>query len=350
MPVFCLGISHHTASVAQREKFAVAPAALGSVLRSLQQSPGVREAVLLSTCNRVEIYLAAHDRAAALEAARDFLVRQAGFEAGFYHHPHPCCARHLFRVACGLDSMIVGETEILGQVKAAYASALEAGTTSSVLNRLFQQAFRAAKRVRSETGITRGTVSVGAAAVELAGKIFGDLSSCRVLVVGAGEAGELVARRLQERGVRRLVLANRTFARAAALAGELRGMAVHFEHWREALADADIMVSSTAAEGFLLDPETVHPLLAERGDRPLFLLDLAVPRDLDPRLNELDGVFLHDIDSLQAMAREGLELRRREIEACDRLVEEHVEDFAAWIRRREGEAGPAAEAWGACLP
>ena len=334
MNIFCVGLSHHTAGVSLRERFAVDGAALAGTLDALREHAPLHEAVLLSTCNRVEVYGLAGDASEAARACAEFLQRSAGVDAEFYRRDMADGVRHLFRVVSGLDSMVVGETEILGQVKDAYAAALERGTTGAALNRLFQQAFRVAKQVRTETGITRGSVSVGSVAVDLAGKIFGDLSLCRVLLLGAGEAGARVARSLQSRGVRSLVISNRTFDRAAELASELGGMALHFDHWCHALGDADIIVSCTASRGRVLSAGDMTPLLAARGDRPLFLVDLAVPRDFDPALNDLDGVYLHDLDSLQAMAQQGMAGREGEIEHCEKLIAEHIEEFLEWVRQR----------------
>lgn len=334
MNIFCVGINHRSAGVSLRERFAVEEGALALLLDALRREAALREAVVLSTCNRVEVYGFSGNADAAARACVDLLQRAAGAEAEFYRREQGEGARHLFRVVCGLDSMVVGETEILGQVKDAYAAALENGATGAALNRLFQQAFRVAKQVRAETGITRGAVSVGSVAVELAGKIFGDLAECRVLLLGAGKAGARVARSLQSRGVHRLVLSNRTFERAAELARELGGMALHFERWQSELPHADIVISSTAARGRLLSPEQLAPVMAARDDRPLFLVDLAVPRDFDPSLNGIEGVFLHDMDSLQAMAQRGLEARVMEIERCELLIEAHVEEFLSWARQR----------------
>lgn len=334
MKIFCLGLSHHTAGVSLRERFAVDAGRIEQTLDALRAAAELHEAVLLSTCNRVEVYALAADLTAAADSCAEFLQRSAGAEAQFYRRDTAAGVRHLFRVVSGLDSMVVGETEILGQVKDAYGVALEHGSTGAALNRLFQQAFRVAKQVRTETGIARGAVSVGSVAVELAEKIFGDLSACRALLLGAGEASARVARSLQSRGVRGLVIANRTFDRAAELAAELGGMALHFERWKEVLADTDIVISSTAARGHLLSPEELAPALAGRGDRPLFLIDLAVPRDFDPALNQLEGVFLHDLDSLQAMARRGMEERENEIARCEELITAHVNEFLAWADRR----------------
>ncbi|MGA0094207.1 MAG: glutamyl-tRNA reductase [Chthoniobacterales bacterium] len=341
MNIFCIGINHRTAAVSLRERFAVGEGSMSSLLADLRREASLGEAVVLSTCNRVEVYGLSGDDEASARACADYLQRAAGAEADFYRREQAEGARHLFRVVCGLDSMVVGETEILGQVKDAYAVALESGSTGAALNRLFQQAFRVAKQVRTETGITRGAVSVGSVAVELAEKIFGDLAGCRVLLLGAGKAGARVARSLRSRGVRRLILANRTFDRAAELASELEGMALHFDRWKTALNDVDIVISSTAARGRLLAPEELSPLMSARGDRPLFLVDLAVPRDFDPALNGLEGVFLHDIDSLQAMAQRGMQARASEVERCEDLIEAQVKEFLAWVRQRPGAAKPS---------
>lgn len=337
MNIFCIGINHRSAGVSLREQFAVEEGSLPALIAELRREAALAEAVVISTCNRVEIYGLSPDAESAVRSCADLLQRSAGVEAEFYRCERAEGARHLFRVVCGLDSMVVGETEILGQVKDAYATALENGATGAALNRLFQQAFRVAKQVRTETGIARGAVSVGSVAVELAGKIFGDLAGCRVLLLGAGKAGARVARSLQSRGVSRLVLSNRTFERAAELARELGGMALHFDQWQSALPDVDIVISSTAARGRLLSAAQLAPVLASRRDRPLFLVDLAVPRDFDPALNDLEGVFLHDMDSLQAMAQRGMDARGREVERCEELIEEHVREFLAWAQQRPGE-------------
>lgn len=338
MEIFCLGLSHHTAGVALRERFAVAEERRAAILSELRERARLREAVLLSTCNRVEVYALATDAGEAARTCADFLQQHAGAEAAFYRREHEETARHLFRVVCGMDSMVVGETEVLGQVKDAYTEALECGLTGSALNRLFQQAFRVAKEVRSTTAITRGSVSVGAVAVELAGKIFGDLASCRALLLGAGETGERVARSLHSRGVRSLIISNRTYERAAELAASLGGMALHFDHWKKVLPEVDIVIASTAARGHLITRRELEIFIAERGDRPLFLIDLAVPRDLDPEINSIPGVFLHDLDSLQAMARQGMELREQEIARGEEMIAGEVQAFFDWLRQRAGRS------------
>ena len=329
MQLFCLGLSHHTAAVSLRECFAVAEAEMAGVLAALREAAGLREAVLLSTCNRVEIYGAAEDCGAAMSVAGDFLRGRSGHEAPFYRLEDDQAVRHLFRVAAGLDSMVLGETEILGQVKDAYAAAFGAGHTAGRLNHLFQQTFRVAKLVRTETSLGRGSVSVGSAAARLASSVLGDLSACRALLLGAGEAGEGVARSLSTRGLKELLISNRTTARAEALAGALGGQPVEFAHWRDHLATADIVIASAAASERLLSAGELAPVLAVREGRPLFLLDLAVPRDFDPAIRHLPGVVLHDVDALEAIAQEGESLRAAEVEKAEALVAAQAEEFRA---------------------
>lgn len=329
MQLFCLGLSHHTAAVSLRERFAVPEAETAAVLDSLRDTAGLREAVLLSTCNRVEIYGAAENVASAMNAADDLLHGRAGEDAPFYRLEDAAAVRHLFRVAAGLDSMVLGETEILGQVKDAYAAAFGAGHTAGRLNHLFQQTFRVAKLVRTETSLGRGAISVGSAAARLAGSVLGDLSACRALLLGAGEAGESVARSLCTRGLRELLVCNRTASRAEALAGALGGQPVDFAHWRDHLATADIVIASAAASERLLSAGALAPVLAVREGRPLFLLDLAVPRDFDPGIRHLPGVVLHDVDALEAIAREGESLRAAEVQRAEAMVAAETEAFAA---------------------
>lgn len=332
MNILCAGLNHRTARLDVRERFAVPRGEMEELLGQVRTIDGVEGAVVLSTCNRVELYAASLCPIRTLDGFRGILSQRAGLEAPLYHHVTPQAVRHLFRVASGLDSMVIGETEILGQVKEAYSVAAAAGAATRPLHRLFQHAFRVAKTVRTETQITSGPTSVGSVAVELTGKIFGDLGNLRVLLLGAGEIGERTARSLQSRGVRSIVVSNRTYERAAALAAEIGGMAMHFDHWGKAAADADILISSTNATEPLITPATLAAVTKGRGDRPLFVIDLAVPRDADPAINDLDGVFLHDLDSLEQIAAETLDIRRREVERCESLIEEHVGGFLGWLR------------------
>jgi glutamyl-tRNA reductase len=333
MNILCAGINHHIAPVEVRERFAVANHEMPGVLERMRAIDGLREAVVVSTCNRVEFYAASICPERAFDGLRSLLETRAGIEPPLYHHDTLRSVRHLFRVASGLDSMVLGETEILGQVKNAYAAAAGAGATSRTLNKLFQHAFRVAKSVRTETHITRGATSVGSVAVELAGKIFGDLGHRRVMILGAGETSERVARSLVSRGVKTVIVSNRTFDRAARLAGEIGGMAIHFDHWRNEFPDVDILVSSTGAPHHVLHREQLEPMMRQRTGRPLFIIDLAVPRDIEPSVNTLDDVFLYDIDSLQDIADRSITVRHREIERCEQIIDNHVAQFVGWLGR-----------------
>src|SRR5205814_5727505 len=259
----------------------------------------------------------------------------------FYRKENAECWRHLVRVAAGLDSMVVGETEILGQAKRAYADARANGNAGPLLHRLCQRAFRAAKQVRSKTQITRGPVSVGSVAVELAEKIFGDLRGRKVLVLGAGETSEKTLRALSSRGVSDLRVSNRTLARAEELADQLQGIAVPFARWVEQCREIDILISSIASESHLLTRAALEPILRERVERPLFLIDIAVPRNIAPQVNEVEGVYLYDINSLQTIAQESLELRCQQIAIAETIIEQHVKDFTDRVGpSARGEAPP----------
>lgn len=327
MNLFCVGISHHTAKVETRERYALQRSE--EVLRA---ESGCDEALILATCNRVEVYGSAA-ATVATERITDCLVRggakTAEDAAVFYRYEGGECVRHLFRVVSGLDSMVIGETDILGQVKKSYANARESGSVGPHLHRLFQRAFRVAKQVRTRTEITRGAVSVGSVAVDLAVKIFGDLRERKVLILGAGETSERTARALNSRGVTDIRVSNRSFERAESLAAVVRGRAISFHEWSKQCGEVDILISSTAAEEPLLTPDVLSPMMRERSDRPLFIIDIAVPRDVTPEVNEIDGVFLYDIDSLQAIAEESLALRRQQIAAAEEIIAEHVSDFRA---------------------
>jgi len=237
--------------------------------------------------------------------------------------------------------MVIGETEILGQVKKAYASARESGSAGPLLHRLFQRAFRVAKQVRSNTQITRGAVSVGSVAVDLAVKIFGDLSRCSVMILGAGETSERTARALSSRGVTDIRVSNRSFERADSLAGLVRGRAVPFHEWTAQCREIDILISSTSADEPLLTPDILAPMIRGRADRPLFIIDIAVPRDVAPEVNEMDGVYLYDIDSLQSIAEQSLAMRRQQMAAGEKIIAEHVSDFSSRFER--GSGGSAAQ-------
>jgi glutamyl-tRNA reductase len=328
MNLFCVGLSHHTANVETRERFAGSSGA-ECTLRTV----GCAEALVLATCNRVEVYGASEKRVSTGEIAQCLLPKSGAGDIEhstvlpFYRYEAEKCVQHLFRVASGLDSMVVGETEILGQTKKAYQSARASGAAGPCLHRLFQRAFRVAKQVRTHTEITRGSVSVGSVAVDLAQKIFGELGNCRVLVLGAGETSERTARALISRGVSDLRVSNRSNDRAQELAQRVGGQAVRFDEWPQQCCEIDILITSTSSEAPLLTRTNLGPMLANRIDRPLFIIDIAVPRDVDPAVNEMEGVYLYDIDALRSVAEQSLAVRRRQIASAEAIIAEHVADF-----------------------
>lgn len=345
-----VGLSHHTAPVELRERFAFAEARLAAALQNLRETGLADEAVILSTCNRVELYAASGgDTRKALMELRQFLAK-----CHEYHDPltdelyslaEPQSIEHLFRVACGLDSMVLGETEILGQLKKAYDFSLQQGHTGPVLNKTFQRAFNVAKHVRTETNIQRGSISVGSVAVELAEKIFSALNDRRVMVIGAGDTSEKTARALLSRGAHSIIVSNRSYDRAAALASELGGTAIHFDEWSKAFAEIDIVISSTAAPHHIIDRPKLEPFMRLRRNRPLLLIDIAVPRDIDPQVNFMENVYLYNIDDLQAIADDYLKQRKEEIARCEAIIRERAAQLAAprAPRTRGSAAEPAFE-------
>ncbi len=343
MNLFCIGLSHHTADVATREQFTGS-----ATTESIVRQTGCAEALLLTTCNRVEVYAVSDRRVSTDEIAR-CLIRKANsdphhYAPPFYRYEANKCAHHLFRVASGLDSMVVGESEILGQAKKAYESARQSGAVGPYLHRLFQRAFRVAKQVRTHTEIARGAVSVGSVAVDLAQRIFGKLTDCKVLVLGAGETSELTARALVSRGVSDIRVSNRSADRANELAQAVGGCAVvPFDEWMVQCREIDILITSTASEMPLLTPDKLAPMLRERVDRPLFIIDIAVPRDVDPSANEMDGVYLYDIDSIRSVAEQSLALRRQHVVAAEAMIAEHVRDFVDSISRGINRASQTSE-------
>jgi glutamyl-tRNA reductase len=336
--VICGGLTFEKTAVELREKVAFRDSQLPAALVALREQLGLREAVLVSTCNRVEYFGATDAPEHAAAAWPDFLRRFHAVPDDFaplsFQLGGARCVEHPFSVASGLKSMVVGETEILGQLKDAYDLARVQGQTGKWLNRLFQSSFAAAKSVRSRTAITRGSVSVGSVAVELAEKIFGDLRGCRVMVIGAGETSERTARSLLSHGVPSILVANRTYDRAGALASELGGEAVRWEEWEGRAIDVDIMISSTSAPHYVLTSEKLETLLRSRPQRPLFLIDLAVPRDFEPSINLLDDVYLYDIDDLQSIAQGHLRERQTEIVRSMEILKPHVERYVNWAGRQ----------------
>jgi len=333
MEVVCLGLNHHTAHVDVRERYAISDHVLNMVTGRVLGLPGIHESVIVSTCNRVEYYVAADDVSAALQTLDAHVLSEQSDANSFYRYGSLESIRHLFRVVSGLDSMVLGETEILGQVKKAYQTAAGGGTTAKHLNKLFQRAFHVAKEVRSRTKITQGPVSVGSVAVDLAEKIFGNLKTCHVMILGAGEMSELTARALLSRGAHSIFVANRSHERAVALAEKMEGTAIPFDGWEAHFQNIDILIGSTAAPHQILTRERLAPVMARRADRPLFIIDLAVPRDVEPAVNLLDGVYLYDIDSLEAIAAQSLAIRQQEMVVCEQIIERHVQEFSDWLAR-----------------
>jgi glutamyl-tRNA reductase len=341
MNLFCVGLSHHHADVETLERFG------GAELDCLLRSSGCAEVLLLSTCNRVEVYGASESRVSTLDIARclDRKIDPPSLSYGaasshispesapFYRHEGADCVRHLFRVASGIDSMVIGETEILGQAKKAYEAARESGAAGRYLHRLFQRAFHVAKQVRTHTDITRGAVSVGSVAVDLAQKIFGDLRNCKVLVLGAGETSEKTARALISRGVTDLRISNRSSERAENLTQLIAVRAVPFDDWSSQCREVDILITSTSSERPLLSRAQLEPMLRDRIDRSLFIIDIAVPRNVAADVNDLDAVYLYDIDSLQSIAEQSLAMRREQVAAAENIITQHVAEFGESISR-----------------
>ena len=342
MNLFCIGLSHHTANVAAREQFAG-----NATAESIAREAGCTEALLLTTCNRVEVYAVSEKRISTDEITRCLTGKTSdGPEycaAPFYRYEDNKCVQHLFRVASGLDSMVVGESEIFGQAKKAYESARTSGAVGPYLHRLFQRAFRVAKQVRTHTEIARGAVSVGSVAVELAQRIFGKLGDCKVLVLGAGETSERTTRALLSRGVKDLRISNRSLDRAHELARTVGGRAVPFDDWVTQCREIDILLTSTASETALLTSKILTPMLWDRVDRPLFVIDIAVPRNVDPSVNELEGVYLYDIDSIRSVAEQSLALRRQQMAAAEAIIADHVAEFFDSISRGLNRLSQATE-------
>jgi len=323
--IVVLGLSHHSSPVELRERFAFAEARIPAVLQLMREEGLVDEAVILSTCNRVEIYASTSlDSTKAFAELKEFLVTCHDYRDPLtdelYTLNEPQSIHHLFKVACGLDSMVLGETEILGQLKKAYDIALQHRHTGPRLNKAFQRAFNVAKHVRTETSIQRGSISVGSVAVELAEKIFSSLDGRHVMVIGAGDTSEKTARALMSRGAKSIVVANRSIERAQALAAEFGGRAVNFDDWSGEFGNVDIVISSTAAPHHILNRTKLEPLMKLRKNRPLLLVDIAVPRDIDPEVNLMPNVYLYNIDDLQAIAEDYLKQRKEEIARCEAII------------------------------
>ncbi|MBI2910016.1 MAG: glutamyl-tRNA reductase [Chloroflexi bacterium] len=334
MEIVVAGVNHKTASLAVREKLALGRDQLTEALSALCQY--VPQGAILSTCNRAEVYAAADHHTLGVKNVRRFIFeyyRISPLEVAdcLYTYSGEDAVRHLFRVASGIDSMILGESQILGQVRGALEEAEAAGALPFPLSNLFRHALRVGRTARGETAISRNSVSVSATAVALAKQIFGDITQCKVLVISMGEAGKLTAKTLKDSGVAEIVVTSRTFDRAAAMAEKLGGRAIALHHMGEALAECDIVISASGSPHFVLEPPLVREAMSGR-ERPLFLIDIAVPRDVDPDVKSISNVYLYDIDDLQAVSDANLREREGEVEKVEAIIDEEVVKFSSWWR------------------
>jgi glutamyl-tRNA reductase len=352
MPLLAVGINHNSASLALREQVSFAPELMTAALRSLSSSLGEVDAVILSTCNRTELYVGSDiDPQALLEwLAVYHQLDTKELQHCHYYHRDEAAARHLMLVACGLDSLVLGEPQIFGQMKSAFAQAVEAGTLRGSLNQTFQQVFSISKRVRAETAIGHNPVSVAYAAVRLAQRIFADLRNNTALLIGAGKTVELVARHLREQGIGRIIIANRTLERAQLLAESLQAEAILLGDIPNRLNEADIVISSTASQLPVLGKGAVEQALKIRKHQPMFMVDIAVPRDIEPQVSELDDVYLYTVDDLRDVIDESLRARELAAEEARVLVEEGVALYQQEKRRQEASSNiieyrQKAEAW-----
>ncbi len=342
MHLVVVGLSHHIAPIAVRERVNCSESQMPDALAAAAACPGVREVAILSTCNRMEVYALVETpspteagQQIAAHLSRHHQVPPSELTPYLYTRHDQETALHLMRVAAGLDSLVLGEAQILGQVKSALRFAQQAATTGSVLTGLFQQSISAGRRIHTETGLGRGAFSIGHAAVDLAGKVFGDLSHAGVLILGAGKMSEVTARHLRNSGASSVLVANRTFARAEALAQKLGGRAIHYDAFPEELRRADIVIASTSAPHPIINRETLAPILRKRRGNPLILIDIAVPRDIDPDVLSLDNVFLYNIDDLQGVVAQEAQGRRGEVDRAEAILTEEATKFSQWMRTRE---------------
>jgi glutamyl-tRNA reductase len=339
MQLLLIGVSHRSTPVELRERLDFSTRGLDRALAALASSGAHDEAAIVSTCNRVELYVGCKDISGARAAIERFISDYHGVPSSelvphLYTKVGPDAVQHLFRVAAGLDSLVVGEPQVLGQVKDAFNVASQMGSTGALLNKLFHSAFAAGKRVRSETALSEGAVSVSYAAVSLARKIFGNLKGRTVLVLGAGEMGKLTAIHMQAQGIARLVIMSRTASHAAALAQTIGGIAMPWDSIAAALTEADILITATGASTPIVSRDTVAQTMKARRKRPLFIIDIAVPRDVEPAAGNLEEVFLYNIDDLQAVVQENLSKRSTEAAQAERIVSDEVGRFVSWLGSR----------------
>ena len=340
MNIIVVGLSHKTAPVEIREKVAFPPTAMEEPLHRLLSLPSLSEALIVSTCNRVELYAVSRYPEAAIMEMKQFLadfheLKPELLEDHLYHFEGEDAIQHVLRVAASLDSMVIGEPQILGQIKAAYSYSCEFKTAGPILNRFLNKAFSVAKRVRNETAIASNAVSVSFAAVELARKIFDSLENKTVMLIGAGEMCELAAKHFVNNGVSKVLVTNRTFSRAEKLAAEFDGVAVSFDNFREQLHRVDIVLSSTGAPDYVLTAKKLKEVCKLRRYKPMFLIDIAVPRDIDPAANKLDNIYLYDVDDLQGVVQANLKERQKEAVKAEQIIAGEVTQFQGWMATLE---------------
>ncbi len=336
MSILVIGLNHKTASLDIRERLAFNGQKLEDGLLGIHGLPDVQEAALLSTCNRVEIYASVRSDEAAENQIKGFLaafhgVARSDFESSLYVHAEAGGIRHIFRVGASLDSMVVGEPQILGQLKDTFDYALTRKTTGFILNRLMKKAISTSKRVRTETRIAQNAVSISFAAVELARKIFTDLATKAVMLLGAGEMAELAARHLVTNGVQNIRIVNRTYERCCELAQEFCGQPVRFEDYLNQMAHIDILICSTGAPKYVLVKEQMQRIMRERRNRPVFIIDISVPRNIDPAINDLDNVYLYHVDDLQQVVDSNMLGRKKEADKAEIIINEEVVKFMHWL-------------------
>ncbi len=335
------GLNHKSAPVGLRQRLAVGASEVPVVLESLRRAARLQEVAILSTCNRVEVYARGEGTAPDPREVADALAAERGvqpedFAPYFYSYSGEEAVRHLCRVACGIDSMVVGETDILGQVREAFSTSAANGAAGKFFSNLFQTVFATAKTVHTQTGISKNKVSVGSVAVDLAERLFDDLSDKSVLVIGAGDMGKVTLAHLAQRGVGAIVLVNRTYESAVELAEKFGAKAVHIDEVLDYLMQADIVIGASGAPHLIIRPERVRDAMRHRPDREMFLIDIAVPCDIDPEVAEIEGVHLYDIDSLRKIVDENSQARQAEVERCREIIDESVARFAAQWRDDSG--------------
>ncbi|OEH84195.1 glutamyl-tRNA reductase [Desulfuribacillus stibiiarsenatis] len=340
MYILAAGLNYRTAPVEIREKFTFQQQEVPTALEKLRAMHSILECALVATCNRTEIYCIVDHIHCGEQHIMVFLQEQFGidrseFRKYLYFHSGENAVRHLFKVSCGLDSMVLGETQILGQVRDAYDMSLEHNAMGTILKQLLPLAIVVGKRTHTETDIGKNAVSISYAAIELGKKIFGQLTDKRVLIIGAGKMSELTAKHLNSSGVEQVYVVNRTFHRAEELATKFKGVAVEWANIQDCLADVDIVVSSTGATDYVVDAPMMKDVMKRRKNRPIFMIDIAVPRDLDPAINDVEGVFLYDIDELEGVVEANKKLREKEIDQISLIIDEEINNFALWLNTLE---------------